>query len=87
MGRAAVKNTTQPKIKSHIRCASGAMGDKGNIAYSSSSLVGDNKNRKKQLSGAETNLLCRGGEGGGGGAKMGADVLRENDGRTRGKRG
>ena len=87
IGRAAVKNTTQLKIKSHIRHALGAMGDEGNIAYSSLSLAGDNKNRKKKLSGAETNLLRRGGRRGGGGAKMGADMLRENDGRTRGERG
>ena len=75
--RAAVKNTTQPKIKSHIRRASGAMGDEGNIAYSSSLLAGDNKNRKKKLSGAETNLLRRGGRRGGGGKNGGSFVAGE----------
>ena len=63
------------------------MGDKGNIAYSSLSLAGDNKNRKKNCLGQKQTYFVGGGEGGGGGAKMGAEVLRENDGRTRGKHG
>ena len=54
------------KIKSQKRRALGAMGDEGDIAYTSSSLSGDNKIRKKILSAADTNLLRRGGRRGGG---------------------
>jgi hypothetical protein len=62
---------TQPKIKSHIQRASGAMGDKGNIAYSSLSLAGDNKNRKKNCLGQKQTYFVGGGEGGGGVAENG----------------
>jgi hypothetical protein len=64
------------------------MGDEGDIAYSSSLLLGDNKIRKKNCLQQTQTYFEGGGEGGGGRRpKMGADMLRENDGKTSGERG